>query len=187
MRAQASPGGGGVGECPPNSHSRGRDFTWRLLAPAVEWMPWGQKQYCGHHSIICTGLGKDPIAKIQWTKKRDIAFVQFKSPRLKEEVCFMHPPPPPPQPNRANHQGLVPTPPPPPHVWSMRTNRFLWNPGRPENCSAGRGVTWTPAEGGGGGLEKRGSVSGPLFCVRTDVGAEGAGTQILARKSFFHQ
>ena len=48
-------------------------------------------------------------------------------------------------------------------------------------------VTWTPAEGGGGGLEKRGSVSGPLFCVRTDVGAEGAGTQILARKGFFHQ
>ena len=39
----------------------------------------------------------------------------------------------------------------------------------------------------GGGLEKWGSVSGPLFCVRTDVGAEGAGTQNLARKSFFHQ
>ena len=61
--------------------------------------------------------------------------------------------------------------------------------GRPENCSAGGG-------GGGGcdarqrrrgGLEKWGSVSGPLFCVRMDVGAEGAGTQILARKSFFHQ
>ena len=51
----------------------------------------------------------------------------------------------------------------------------------------GGGVTWTPAEGGGGGLEKWGSVSGPLFCVRTDVGAEGAGTQNLARKSFFHQ
>ena len=43
----------------------------------------------------------------------------------------------------------------------------------------GGGVTWTPAEGGGG-LEKWGSVSGPLFCVRTDVGAEGAGTQNLA-------
>ena len=41
--------------------------------------------------------------------------------------------------------------------------------------------------GGGGGLEKRGSVSGPLFCLRMDVGAEGAETQILARKSFFHQ
>ena len=41
--------------------------------------------------------------------------------------------------------------------------------------------------GGGGGLEKWGSVSGPLFCVRTDVGAEGAGTPILARKVFFHQ
>ena len=62
------------------------------------------------------------------------------------------------------------------------------SPRRPENCSAGGGggVTWTPAEGGGGGLEKWGSVSGPLFCVRTDVGAEGAGTQILARKNFFH-
>ena len=51
----------------------------------------------------------------------------------------------------------------------------------------GGGVTWTPAEGGGGGLEKWGSVSGPLFCVRTDVGAKGTGTQILARNSFFHQ
>ena len=40
---------------------------------------------------------------------------------------------------------------------------------------------------GGGGLEKWGSVSGPLFCVRTDVGAEGTGTQNLARKSFSHQ
>ena len=39
----------------------------------------------------------------------------------------------------------------------------------------------------GGGLEKWGSVSGPLFCVRTDVGAKGTGTQNLARKSFFHQ
>ena len=29
----------------------------------------------------------------------------------------------------------------------------------------------------GRGLEKWGSVLGPLFCVRTDVGAEGAGTQ----------
>ena len=39
----------------------------------------------------------------------------------------------------------------------------------------------------GGGLEKWGSVSGALFCVRTDVGAKGTGTQNLARKSFFHQ
>ena len=62
-------------------------------------------------------------------------------------------------------------------------------PWQPENCSAGGGggVTWTPAEGGGGVLEKWGSVSGPLFCVRTDVGAKGTGTQNLARKSFFHQ
>ena len=35
---------------------------------------------------------------------------------------------------------------------------------------------------GEGGLEKWASVLGPLFCVRTDV---GAGTQILARKRFF--
>ena len=41
----------------------------------------------------------------------------------------------------------------------------------------GGGVTWTPAEGGGGRVEKWGSVSGPLFCVRTDVGAKGTGTQ----------
>ena len=39
----------------------------------------------------------------------------------------------------------------------------------------------------GGGLEKWGSASGPLFYVRTDVGAKGAGTQMLARKFFFHQ
>ena len=39
--------------------------------------------------------------------------------------------------------------------------------------------------GGGGGLEKWGSVSGPLFCVRTDVGAEGAGTQNFGPKKFF--
>ena len=57
-------------------------------------------------------------------------------------------------------------------------------------------MTWTPAEGGGGGdmdarrrrgggWEKWGSVSGPLFCVRTDVGAEGAGTQNFGPKRFF--
>ena len=61
--------------------------------------------------------------------------------------------------------------------------------GRPENCSAGGGggVDMDARRRRGGGLEKWGSVSGPLFCVRTDVGAEGAGTQNLARKSFFHQ
>ena len=37
----------------------------------------------------------------------------------------------------------------------------------------------------GGGLEKWGSVSGPLFCVRTDVGAKGAGTQNFGPKKFF--
>ena len=41
--------------------------------------------------------------------------------------------------------------------------------------------------GGGAGLEKWACVLGPLFCVRSDVGAEGAGTQNLARKLFFHQ
>ena len=50
----------------------------------------------------------------------------------------------------------------------------------------GGGVTWTPAEGGGG-VGEMGFRVGPLFCVRTDVDAEGAGTQNLARKSFFHQ
>ena len=38
---------------------------------------------------------------------------------------------------------------------------------------------------GGGGLEKWGSVSGPLFCVRTDVGAKGTGTQKVGPKKFF--
>ena len=33
-------------------------------------------------------------------------------------------------------------------------------------------------------MEKWGSVSGPLFCVRTDVGAEGAGTQNFGPKFF---
>ena len=52
-----------------------------------------------------------------------------------------------------------------------------------------RGVAWAPGEagGGGGGFQKWASAPGPLFCARTDVGAEGAGTQILARKSFFHE
>ena len=36
----------------------------------------------------------------------------------------------------------------------------------------------------GRGLEKRASVSGPLFCRTPDVGAKGAGAQILARKVF---
>ena len=39
----------------------------------------------------------------------------------------------------------------------------------------------------GGGFQKWASVLGPLFCVRADVAAKGAGTQILARKSFFHE
>ena len=61
--------------------------------------------------------------------------------------------------------------------------------GRPENCSAGGGggggdMDARRRSGGGGGLEKWGSVSGPLFCVRTDVGAKGAGTQMLARRVF---
>ena len=34
-------------------------------------------------------------------------------------------------------------------------------------------------------MEKWGSVSGPLFCVRTDVGAEGAGTQKFGLKKLF--
>ena len=38
----------------------------------------------------------------------------------------------------------------------------------------------------GGGFQEWASVPGPLFCVRTDVAAKGAGTQILARKFFFH-
>ena len=37
----------------------------------------------------------------------------------------------------------------------------------------------------GGAFQKWASVPGPLFCVRTDVAAKGAGTQILAQKNFF--
>ena len=39
----------------------------------------------------------------------------------------------------------------------------------------------------GGGFQKWGFVPGPMFCVRTDVATKGAGTQILARKIFFHK
>ena len=49
------------------------------------------------------------------------------------------------------------------------------------------GMAWAPGEGGGGGFQKWASVPGPLFCVRTDVATKGAGTQILARKIFFHE
>ena len=46
-------------------------------------------------------------------------------------------------------------------------------------------MAWAPGEGGGGAFQKWASVPGPLFCVRTDVAAKGAATQILARKIFF--
>ena len=54
-------------------------------------------------------------------------------------------------------------------------------------CCGGR-ATWkllqrgsrTPTEGGGGGLEKWAYVPRPALCVRTDVGAKGAGTNMLA-------
>ena len=38
---------------------------------------------------------------------------------------------------------------------------------------------------GGGAFQKWASVPRLLFCVRTDVAAKGAGTQILAQKNFF--
>ena len=53
-------------------------------------------------------------------------------------------------------------------------------------CGGGR-MAWAPGEGGGGGFQKWASVPDPLFCVRTDVATKGAGTQILARKIFFHE
>ena len=51
------------------------------------------------------------------------------------------------------------------------------------------GMAWAPGEGGGGGgaFQKWASMPGPLFCVRTDVAAKGAGTKILAGKHFFHE
>ena len=52
-------------------------------------------------------------------------------------------------------------------------------------------MAWAPGEGvgggGGGGAPEMGFHAGPLFCVRTDVATKGAGTQILARKFFFHE
>ena len=53
-------------------------------------------------------------------------------------------------------------------------------------CGAGGGWHGCLAKEGGG-FQKWASVPGPLFCVRTDVAAKGAGTQILARKIFFHE
>ena len=60
-------------------------------------------------------------------------------------------------------------------------------PGRPENCFAGGGWHGRPAKEVGGGFQKWASVPGPLFCVWTVVATKGAGTQILARKIFFHK
>ena len=66
------------------------------------------------------------------------------------------------------------------------TRGWVGEPRRPENCFAGGGWHGRRAkEGGGGAFQKWASVPGPLFCVRTDVAAKGAGTQILARKIFF--
>ena len=57
--------------------------------------------------------------------------------------------------------------------------------GRLVQAASGQGDLKIALRGGGGGLEKWGSVSGPLFCVRTDVGAKGAGTQNFGPKKFF--
>ena len=50
----------------------------------------------------------------------------------------------------------------------------------------GGGMASAPGEGEGGErFHEMGFRAGPLCCVRPDVAAEGAGTQILARKIFF--
>ena len=49
-------------------------------------------------------------------------------------------------------------------------------------CGGGDGMG-ARRRGGGGAFQKWASVPGPLFCVRTDVAAKGAGTQNLARKN----
>ena len=77
-------------------------------------------------------------------------------------------------------------PPPPPPPFSYLQPLWLWTsvPRAARNWLCGGGMAWAPGEGGGGGgaFQKWASVPGPLFCVRTDVAAKGAGTQILARK-----
>ena len=57
--------------------------------------------------------------------------------------------------------------------------------GRPENCFAGGGWHGRPAKEGGG-VPEMGFRARPFVCVRTVVATKGAGTQILARKKFFH-
>ena len=93
-------------------------------------------------------------------------------------------------------QGLFPPvlPPIPPMVqsWPPASCSSLdlpgaWGPlGGPKIALQGGGWHGRPAKEGGGGSEWA-SVPGPLFCVRTDVATKGAGTQILARKIFFHE
>ena len=65
------------------------------------------------------------------------------------------------------------------HLWRRLRDHMA---GQPENCSArgGGGAHMDARRRRGGGLENRGFVLGLLFCVRTDVSAEGAGTQNLA-------
>ena len=62
--------------------------------------------------------------------------------------------------------------------------------GRPEIALRGGGGgdgMGARRRSGGGGFQKWASVPGSSFCVRTDVATKGAGTQSLARKSFFHE
>ena len=70
------------------------------------------------------------------------------------------------------------------HIWRHRRGPWALIKG---TGLCGGGMAWAPGEGGGGGFQKWASVPGPLFCVRTVVATKGAGTQILARKIFFHK
>ena len=64
-------------------------------------------------------------------------------------------------------------------VWGWAARKLL--------CGGGGDGMGARRRREGGGFQKRASVPGPLFCVRTDVATKGAGTQILARKIFFHE
>ena len=70
-------------------------------------------------------------------------------------------------------------------AWGKHSTTGIHHNKAARKLLCGGGMAWAPGEGGGG-FQKWASVPGPLFYVRTVVATKGAGTQILARKNFFH-